>query len=135
MDALGFSAVDVITVAVGRDALFVVLSTGGSTDSLPVDEPETNVIEAEVGEEEDAEMVTEPAPVPVTMGKPTSSTAPDSMIVVVESASLICSVHTALPPAIPHWTSTCSVSSAVAMIAPSETCVASSTSVTGDDAK
>ena len=79
-------------------------------------------------DEEDAEMVTDPAP--VMMGTPTSSTAPDSMIVVVESASLICSVHTALAPAIPHWTSTCSVSSAVAMIAPSETCVASSTSVT-----
>ena len=58
MDALGFSAVDVvITVAVGRDALLVVLSTGGSTDSLPVDEPETNVIEAEVGEEEDADAI------------------------------------------------------------------------------
>lgn len=133
-DAVGFNADGVMTVAIDEVEARLVLRTGGRTETdvwLATDEvavPETNVIEA-LGGKELAALVM--GPVPTWMGTGTSSTTPDSTMVVADAASSIFSVHTALTPAMPHCTSTVSDSSAVAITAPSETCVASSTSVTG----
>lgn len=133
-DAVGFNVDGVTTVAIDEVEAWVVLRTGGRTEIdvwLTTDEvavPETNVIEALVGKELPALVM---GPVPTWMGTGTNSTTPDSTMVVADAASLIFSVHTALTPAMPHCTSTVSDSSAVAITAPSETCVASSTSVTG----
>lgn len=134
-DAVGFNADGVITVAIDEVEARVVLRTGGRTeieDWVTTDEvavPETNVIEALVVGNELPALVM--GPVPTWTGTGTNSTTPDSTMVVADAASLIFSVHTALTPAMPHCTSTVSDSSAVAITAPSETCVASSTSVTG----